>query len=114
MVFPAQQLPARSWTAVMAGLTSHFGENAGLDAATTKEITSYLTAHAADAAGGNRRVMAGLSATEAPLRITETPYWIRKHNGRVTQAKLTAAKAKGATDCVACHAGAAAGQFEDD
>jgi hypothetical protein len=115
MVFPASQLPARSWAAVMAGLSDHFGENAALDASTTQQITDLLTANAADAAGRNRHALRGLSAQQSPLRITETPYWIRKHGkGRVSAAKLAAAKAKSPSDCVACHAGAVRGQFDDD
>ena len=115
MVFPASQLPARSWVAVMAGLKDHFGENATLDAAANKVILDLLTAGAADAAGGNRHVMRGLSADQAPLRITELPSWIREHGkGRVSAAALAKAKAKSASDCVACHAGAAQGRFEDE
>jgi hypothetical protein len=99
----------------MAGLTNHFGENAALDAATTKQIADLLVANAADASGGNSRVLRGLSATQAPLRITETPYWISKHGrGRVSPVALAAVKAKSASDCVACHGGAAKGQFDDD
>jgi hypothetical protein len=115
MVYPASQLPARSWTAVMGGLGNHFGENAALDAATTKEILDLLTARAADTGGGNRRVMRSLSASQTPLRITETPSWIREHGkGRVSPLALASAKAKSASDCVACHAGAPRGQFGDD
>jgi hypothetical protein len=115
MVFPASLLPARSWVAVMAGLKDHFGENAALDAATNKQILDLLTAGAADTAGGNRHVMRGLSADQTPLRITELPSWIHEHGkGRVSAAALAKAKAKSPSDCVACHAGAAHGQFDDE
>ncbi len=115
MVYPASQLPARSWTALMASLGNHFGENAALDSATTKQIADLLTTTAADAAGRNNRALRGLSATQTPLRITETPYWISKHGqGRVAATALAAVKAKSASDCVACHAGASSGQFDDD
>lgn len=115
MVFPASQLPARSWVAVMAGLSSHFGENASLDAATNKQILDLLTAGAADAPGGDRHVLRGLSANQTPLRITEMPYWLREHDrGRVSAAALAKAKAKSPSECSACHAGAAQGRFEGE
>jgi hypothetical protein len=115
MVYPASQLPARSWTALMAGLANHFGENAALDAATTKQIADLLTATAADASGRNSRALKGLSDAQTPLRITETPYWIGKHGkGRVSASALAAVNAKSPSNCVACHAGATRGQFDDD
>ena len=99
----------------MAGLKDHFGENASLDAATTKQILDLLTAGAADGPRSDRHALRGLSADQTPLRITETPSWLREHGkGRVSTAALAKAKAKSPSDCVACHAGAAKGQFEDE
>jgi hypothetical protein len=114
MVFPPQFLPARSWAALMDGLANHFGETATLDAATVKEVADYLAAHAADAPGGDRRYLRGLKATEAPLRITETPYWIRKHTGEVSPAAFNNPKVKRKANCGACHRDAAQGTFGDD
>jgi hypothetical protein len=99
---------------VLIGMINHFGENAELDAATARQILDLLTAGVADAGGGNRQVMRGLSANQAPLRITETPSWIRKHGKGRVAAALTAAKAKSPRDCVACHAGAVSGVFDND
>src|SRR5690242_1601006 len=82
MAFQPEFLPAQSWTALMAGLGNHFGENATLDAATSQAILAYLQAHAADASGGrhhHNHALRGLSSGDTPLRITETPYWVREH-----------------------------------
>jgi hypothetical protein len=114
LAFPANQLPARSWVAVMAGLADHFGENAALDPASRQAIERYLTANAADAAGGRRKVLRGLAENQTPLRITELPYWQREHRGKVTPQRLASAKAKSQVDCGACHADAARGRFDDD
>jgi hypothetical protein len=116
MLYPAGLLPARSWTAVMAGLSDHFGDNASLDEATAKQITDYLTANAADKAGDNRRALRSLAAAEAPLRITELPSWKRKHErkDRVAPEALKRAGAKFKGDCKACHKEAEQGWFEDD
>jgi hypothetical protein len=111
MVYPASQLPARSWTKLMGGLASHFGENAALDPATTQTITALLTANAGDVSG-NRRLR-GLAASETPLRITETPGWIRSHR-KITAAEYATVKVKSRSNCIACHVGAAQGVFEGD
>jgi hypothetical protein len=115
MVFPPQLLPARSWVALMDGLSNHFGESASLDDATTSDIKGYLVAHAADAGGGGRHALRGLAASDTPLRITETPSWIREHNSReVPPSAFADPKVKSKANCVACHAKAAQGVFEDD
>ncbi|KAA5596245.1 hypothetical protein [Blastochloris sulfoviridis] len=54
MLYPAGLLPARSWTALMASLKDHFGDNAELDADTAKRITDYLVANSADTLPGRR------------------------------------------------------------
>ncbi len=114
MVFPADMLPARSWTAIMAGLSDHFGENAALDPAAAMQIGGYLTTHAADASGMNKHALRGLAANMTPLRITDTPAWIRAHKGEVSPAAFTSPKVKSKSNCVACHAEAARGVFGDD
>src|SRR4051812_22331997 len=67
MAFQPELLPARSWTALMAGLDNHFGENASLDAATSQAILAYLQAHAADVGGGyghhHNHALRGLSSS---------------------------------------------------
>ena len=98
------------------GLDDHFGDNAALKTRPRKHITDYLTANAADKAGDNRRTLRGLSASDAPLRITELPSWKRKHErkDRVAPAALKRAGAKFKGDCKACHKEAEQGVFEDD
>jgi hypothetical protein len=116
MAFPPALLPKRSWTAIMQNLGDHFGENAELDPDATRRIADYLTANAADGGGANSRVLRGLPAAAAPLRITELPWWRQKHDrkGRVAPATLKRRGAKLESDCVACHADAARGYFDDD
>ena len=79
MVFQPGFLPARSWQKMMEGLKDHFGENAELDEATTKRITEYLTVNAAHRGHFTGSAMRGLSASETPLRISELPWFVRKH-----------------------------------
>lgn len=116
MPYLAGLLPARSWTAIMAGLKDHFGENAELDAETARRIGDYLTANAADSRGARSEALRGLQQSSAPLRITELPWWLQKHEkkGRVSPATMQRRGAKLKSDCVACHVDAARGSFDDD
>lgn len=115
MAFPAGLLPARSWQKMMGELDNHFGEDASVDAATAKQITTYLVAHAADSTGYRdmRRWLRGVSAAAAPQRITELPKWVREHR-EVARSDWTRKEVASKANCVACHVDAERGYFEDD
>jgi hypothetical protein len=114
MVFPPEMLPARSWTAVMDGLANHFGENATIDDAQKKAIADWLIANAGDAPGANSHYLRGLTQSETPLRISETPYWIREHRKEVSETDFAKPNVQSKANCVACHKDAARGVWEDD
>jgi hypothetical protein len=116
MLYPAGLLPARSWSAMTADLANHFGDNAELDAATAERNADYLAANAADKARGSGEVLRGLAPTVVPARITELPWWTRKHEkrDRVTPATLARKGAKFKGNCKACHEDAERGLFDDD
>lgn len=104
----------RSWRKMMSSLNQHFGENAKLDAASQKEITEFLVAHAADHSMNRRaqKIARSVPAGEAPLRATETAYFIHKHNeirSDIWQRKAVGSKA----NCTACHAEAEKGNFDE-
>ncbi|MBT0962849.1 diheme cytochrome c [Denitromonas iodatirespirans] len=115
MAFPAGLLPARSWQKVMGELDNHFGDDASVDAATARQINTYLMAHAADSAGngGMHRWLRGVSAAAAPQRITELPKWVREHR-EVARSDWTRKEVASKANCVACHVDAERGYFEDD
>jgi len=110
--FHPSLLPAASWTAMMANLDDHFGENAGLPAATRDAIADWLVSNAAErwdseAANNLRAVAPG-----DPLRVTATRYWKRRH--RAIPDAVFAGKAVGSkVNCVACHRDARTGRFDD-
>ncbi|NVO13327.1 MAG: cytochrome C [Rhodoplanes sp.] len=116
MLYPAGLLPARSWRGMTSTLADHFGDNAALDDPTAARIAAYLAANAADAAARNRKMMRGLAADVTPARITELPWWTRKHErkDRVAPATLARKGAKFKGDCKACHDDAERGLFDDD
>jgi hypothetical protein len=105
-------LPERSWRSLMAGLDRHFGENAGLDAAPAKAITEFLVANAADRSDGRRarKVAASIPAGQTPLRISESPWFLRKHD-EVAMAVWQRKSVGGPANCGACHPGADRGGF---
>lgn len=103
--YPPGMLPARSWERLMGGLDRHFGTDAALDAQTTRQLNTWLQAHA----GTYKRVV------EEPLqdRITRSAWFERKHR-QVSAATWKLPSVKSAANCAACHAGADRGRFDDD
>jgi hypothetical protein len=108
-------LPRASWGRVMSGLEQHFGENASLDPATQADILRFLEANAADS-GASRmgdKVMQRMDRNAAPLRITETRWFVRKHD-EVPRATWTRKSVGSAANCAACHRQAEKGVFDED
>lgn len=103
--YPPGMLPAPSWQRIMSGLDQHYGTDASLDAATVKQIGTWLQAHA----GTYKRV------AEAPPqdRITRSAWFVRKHD-EIEPAVWKLPSVKSAANCAACHTGADKGRFDDD
>lgn len=111
MAFQAGFLPKRSWDEMTNTLDKHFGEDASLGPEATASIKEYLISNANDAQGKQRGFARRLAADQTPLRITELPGFKREHGGF---SEATLKKVGTLSNCVACHAGAAKGVFEDD
>ncbi len=104
VAFPPRLLPAESWRAVMNGLDKHFGSDASLDEASTREITTYLEKNA----GKRRNDVAG----KPLLRITET-HWFKREHDEVSQNTWKNPKVKSPSNCAACHTGAEKGNYSE-
>jgi hypothetical protein len=104
-------LPKASWQRLMGTLDNHFGENASLDPATQADILKYLVANAADTR--TSRVMQSMGADAVPLRITETRWFVRKHD-EVSRATWARKSIGSAANCAACHRQAEQGVFDED
>ena len=108
-------LPARSWTKMMDDLENHFGENASLDDEPRQEIHDFLVAHAADQKSSTRRskkIADLIPKDDAPLRITETAFWQRRHGSvRAWVWKRPAVESR--AKCNACHRDAEKGIFDE-
>lgn len=109
-------LPARSWQKMMGDLENHFDENAELDKETQVILTKYLVGNAADDADYKRskRIMNSLSKNDTPLRITETPYFIRKHDEIPKRLVQDNPKLGSFSKCAVCHVNAEKGSYEED
>jgi hypothetical protein len=112
MLFQPQMLPKRSWQAVVDGLAKHFGEDASLPPAKAAEVLTYLVANAADAGGAGNKFVAGLAPAATPLRIAETPYWLRKHR-KIKPEIWKRASVGGKANCKACHQSADKGDYDE-
>ena len=114
MAYHPGLLPERSWKKLMAGLDQHFGENASLDAPTASEIEQFLVANSADRQPGRRsqRIMQSIPASAAPLRISETDYFIARHD-EISPAIFKRKSIGSAANCAACHQGAEKGDFSE-
>jgi hypothetical protein len=119
MAYPPQMLPARSWQALMSDLSHHFGEDASVGDQDRAAIVAYLTAHAADGPASGRegqQFVRGLSPSATPLRITDTPWWRRRHS-EISPQRFNDTKVKTAANCGACHNGRRGflwGLFDED
>lgn len=105
IAYPPGLLPAASWQRVMSNLPHHYGTDASVDAATLKELSAWLTAHA----GTGKRV--GVAPPED--RITRSAWFVREHD-EVSAEVWKRASVKSASNCAACHAQADQGDFDED
>lgn len=101
VAFPARGLPAASWQRVMGGLSRHYGTDASLDAATTRQIADWLQANA-----GRR------ADTPPEDRLTRSAWFVREHD-ELSPAVWKRAAVKSPVNCAACHGAAAEGRFSE-
>ncbi len=101
LAYPPALLPAASWQRLMTGLPRHFGTDASLDTATTREIDDWLVAHA------------GARAAAPPEdRISRSPWFVREHR-EVSAATWGRASINSASNCSACHTRADQQDFDE-
>ncbi len=108
-------LPERSWVSIMGTLEDHFGENAKLDEASRTAIENYLRDHAADRVPNrfSRSILRSIRQGSTPLRISETDYFIHKHDEIPVRMVRNNPKVRSFANCVSCHGGAEKGSFDE-
>lgn len=115
MAFQPALLPARSWERMMGQLSDHFGDNAAMAPDKAERVRKVLVDGAADTGGGKAgaKAMRGIGRDQVPLRITETPRFIAKHE-RVAEREWKRPEVLSKANCPACHRGAERGLYDDD
>jgi hypothetical protein len=101
--YPARGLAAADWRRVLDRLDRHFGSDAALDAATVAQIGTWLDANAGR----------GPAQASADLpRVTTASWFVREHD-EVPARAWRSPEVQRASNCAACHAGAAEGIFSE-
>ena len=122
MAYQPALLPALAWARVMdpAALADHYGDEASLPDQTLMEITTYLTAQAADQGDGQRAHgfalgAPGIEGPGGPLpRVTASAYFKRKHGEIPARMVRDNTEVGGFSQCNTCHQGAADGVYHED
>ena len=112
--YQPELLPSGSWDKILAGLDDHFGESIDLDPDSKKEIAVYLKTNAAEYSSAKRakKIMRSLGS-QTPLRITQVPYLIKKHDD-IDPAVIRRESIGSLANCSACHTTAEQGIYDDD
>lgn len=116
MAYQPGLLPERSWVRLMTTLDQHFGENAELPEQEREQLTRYLVRNAADSSKykRSRKIMDSITDdNDMPLRISETPYIVRKHRELPARAVGPQAEVKSLGQCNACHRQAEKGSYNE-
>jgi len=115
MIYPPGLLPASSWGKVMSQLEDHFGDNAELDSETFQSISEFLSANSAEKSEyrRSRKFMRSIQSDNAPLRISETPYFKHEHDEVPDRMVTGNTKVKSFSNCNACHTKAESGLFNE-
>jgi cytochrome b len=114
LAFHPNLLPARSWRKLVAEQNQHFGLDLALDAPTQRALLAFMESSSAERSLTEAafKINRSLKNGATPLRITETPYWLKKHK-EITEANWRLPQVKSKANCAACHQDAEAGTFED-
>jgi len=107
MAYPGKLLPVASWQRIMGKLDKHFGVDASLDTLSQHKIQAWLLNNAATGSQFKK---------EPPNdRITLSSWFLRKHNkNEVSPSVWKRASIGSSSNCIACHAEAAKGDFEEN
>ncbi|MFQ5469508.1 MAG: diheme cytochrome c [Gammaproteobacteria bacterium] len=116
MAYQPGLLPERSWKKMMSQLDDHFGENAELDDVDRLSLERYLVENAADRSNFRRSnsIVKSIKKKHTPLRISETRYFVRKHDEVPVRAVGKKAKVKSFSQCQLCHQRADQGFYNED
>lgn len=107
-------LPGRSWEKLLANPSDHFSEQLSLSSETLADVRTYLLANSADNSGNkrSRKIMKSIGSS-TPLRLSDIVYLRDKHH-ELSKEVFQCKSVGGFGNCIACHKGAALGNFNDN
>lgn len=113
--FQPELLPARSWIKMVNELDRHFGSDASLDEDEKNSILAFLVWDSAEKSSAKRAIkfLKSIPINQTPLRITETKYFIDKHD-EITPDVYKRKSIGSAANCEKCHTTADQGNYDDD
>ncbi len=102
--YQSELLPKRSWEKMMVNLSEHFGVDASLDESDIKTLRDYLSANSGENTTHKhfKKLNSSIASNQTPLRISETPYFIKEHRG-IQQKLITQKEVGSIANCNACH-----------
>lgn len=115
MGYQPEFLPRRSWSKMMQTLDNHFGVDATLDEKDHKTIVAYLINNAGDAKYTTKhfsKMSNSITKDETPLRISETPYFLKEHR-KIPKRVIEQKEVKSLANCAACHTNAGEGSYSE-
>ena len=115
MAYQPEFLPKRSWSRMMDTLDNHFDTDATLDPNDHKTILTYLTSNAGDSKYTTKhfsKMSNSVPRDEAPLRISETPYFMKEHR-KIPKRFIEQKEVKSLANCNACHTTAEQGSYSE-
>jgi len=98
-------LNQQNWQNITATLDKHFGTDASIDAKTLDEISKWLVKNAATK---------GRSAEYSPDNRITSKSWFKSEHDEVSAEEWKRPSIKSPSNCMACHAQANAGIFDED
>lgn len=115
MAYPPGLLPGRSWERLMQELAEHFGDDASLPPDVEREIAVWLQANASDRVASRigAKIGRSIGPGKAPLRISETRYFQRKHDEVPRAMAAENPQVRSLANCAACHDRAGDGVFDE-
>ena len=104
--YPPGMLSAIAWQKLMADMPSHFGGSVMVNVDTQTEISDWLQKHAGT-------FVPAASQDPPQHRITQSDWWqnIHRNSKKMPAAFWKTPMRLSASNCIACHAQAAAGEF---
>jgi len=108
-------LPQRSWSKLMENLSNHFKTDASLSEVDKATLLNYLTKNSSEHSRSylGRVMKKYIRKDTTPLRITETPPFIKRHRN-IRNKTFKRKSIMSPSNCIACHRLASRGVYEED